>query len=164
MFRWFTAQWYTLIFGLAKYNYQRHLKPIFLTSKFSNLNCLLERCIWVLMYPWNLFCSLQPKGIQTFFYLGCVWSLWIWPWICPYFKLYTMTLTNEWANMRRWAGLDEQERNLKAYSMPHHGIFLIYYFSTWILLNDVAKYSTTSWNIVWRGKIFCHITKYFVTW
>jgi hypothetical protein len=48
----------------------------------------------------------------------------------------------------------EQEGVLKAYSMPCHGIFLIYSFTTWILLSDVAKHSITSWNIMCHDKIF----------
>jgi hypothetical protein len=40
--------------------------------------------------------------------------------------------------------LREQERNLRAYSMFCHEILLVYYFATWILLSDVAKYFATS--------------------
>jgi hypothetical protein len=39
--------------------------------------------------------------------------------------------------------------------MPCHGIFLVYSFSIWKILDDVAKYSMT-----WHG-IFCHITYIF---
>ncbi len=53
--------------------------------------------------------------------------------------------------MSRWAWLGEQENNLTTYSMLCHGILLIYSFSMWILLSDVAKYSFTSHGI------FCHV-------
>jgi hypothetical protein len=39
--------------------------------------------------------------------------------------------------------------NMKEYSMSCHGIFLIYSFSAWKILCDVAKYSMT-----WHGIFF----------
>ncbi len=57
-------------------------------------------------------------------------------------------LMGEQVSMSRRACSNEQERNCKAYSMPCHGIFLIFIFSaTWTLLSDIAKYSATSHNI-----------------
>jgi hypothetical protein len=38
----------------------------------------------------------------------------------------------------------EQERNLKTYFMSCHEILLVYYFATWRLLSDMAKYFATS--------------------
>ncbi len=37
--------------------------------------------------------------------------------------------TGKRANMSRQANLSEHEKNLKAYSMPHHGIPLEFFFS-----------------------------------
>ncbi len=49
--------------------------------------------------------------------------------------------------------------------MSRHRIFLIYYFSKWMLLCDVAKYFATSHGILAITKyfltnlgIFCHVT------
>jgi hypothetical protein len=59
----------------------------------------------------------------------------------------TTMLVGERVNMSKRTFSSEHEKNLKAYSMPCHGILLVF-FATWILLNDVAKYSTTSQNIM----------------
>jgi len=56
--------------------------------------------------------------------------------------------------MNKWVCSSEQERNLKAYSMPHHGILygVTKYFAHCIIFHDIVKYSLTS------PRIFCHIT------
>jgi hypothetical protein len=53
-------------------------------------------------------------------------------------------IAGEQASMSRQACLGEQEENLRTYFMPCHEILLIYYFFTWILLSDKAKYFVTS--------------------
>ncbi len=40
--------------------------------------------------------------------------------------------------------LKSKRKNLRAYSMPCHGILLVYSFATWILLTDVVEYFTMS--------------------
>ncbi len=57
-----------------------------------------------------------------------------------------------------WAGeLAHLSRTKSSkYSMPCHGIFLVYSFSMWQISNDVIKYSMTC------HQIFCHITKVFL--
>ncbi len=74
-----------------------------------------------------------------------------------------MTLVDERVNMNKQTYLSEQERNLRAYYMPRHGIFSS--FSTWILLSDMEKYFAMSWNFYDVTKysltslgIFCHFT------
>ncbi len=52
--------------------------------------------------------------------------------------------------MNKWVYSSEQERNLKTYSMPHHGILLVFFFHV-----DIIK---------WCGRIFYRIMEYCMTW
>ncbi len=66
-------------------------------------------------------------------------------------------LVGERGSMSKQTCSSEQERNLITYSMPHHGVLLVYFFPhgyyyvTWcnimphhIIFYDVAKYSLTT--------------------
>lgn len=111
LFRWFTVQWYTVICWSCWIHYSKALETHILDFETFQLTSSTGM-LWMGFYvPLKPILFIPTKRYSSlFFYLGCVWSLWVWPWICLYIKLYTTTLTSKWVNMSKWVCSSEQKK------------------------------------------------------